>query len=149
MNMNAPETEEAFLAKAREALQASTAALPAEVLARLRESRRLAVEAASHPGPAWRRHGWVPAGAMAAVFVAVLGGALWLNGGEPSQAPASNFAAGANEDLPIVLNNDGLDMYADMDFYQWMETEDQPAAAPDDPEDSDDQDDDDSTGVGG
>lgn len=148
MNMNARETEEAFLEKAREALKASTAALPAEVLARLRESRRLAVEAASHPGPAWRRNGWVPAGALAAVFVAVLGGALWLNGGETPAAPGTNFAAGANEDMPIVLNNDGLDMYADMDFYQWMETEDQPAVAPDDPEDSD-EDDSDDTGVGG
>ena len=149
MNMNAPEIEEAFLKKAREALQASTAALPVEVLARLRESRRLAVEAASHPGPAWRRHGWVPAGALAMVFVAVLGGVLWLNGGQQPAAPGSNFAAGANEDMPIVLNNDGLDMYADMDFYQWMETEDQPAAAPaDDSQDTDDQDDDD-TGVGG
>lgn len=148
MNMNAPETEEAFLQKAREALRASTAALPAEVLARLRESRRLAVEASARPDPAWRRHGWgLPAGALAAVFVAVLGGVLWLNGGG-QPAPVNSFAAGASEDMPIVLTNDSLDMYADMDFYQWMESQDQPAAGQDDPEDSDDDEDDD-TGVGG
>jgi len=148
MNMNAPETDETFLRKAQEALRASTAALPAGVLARLRESRRLAVEASARPAPAWRRHGWgLPAGALAAVFVAVLGGALWLNGGG-QPAPANSFAAGASEDMPIVLTSDSLDMYADMDFYQWMETQDQPATPADDPEDSDDQDDDD-TGVGG
>ena len=63
------------------------------------------------------------------VFVGVIGGALWWMADAP--APAAPFAAGNNnEDMPIMISNDNLDMYADMDFYQWLETQDQPAPAP-------------------
>jgi hypothetical protein len=48
-----------------------------------------------------------------------------------------------------MMANDNLDMYADLDFYQWMETQDQPSVAPSDDTGDDSDDDDDDTGVGG
>jgi len=144
--MNKQDMDDIFIERVQTRFKASLGQLPPETLARLSEARRKAVDAVGQPGsrPAW---GWrLPAGAVALAFVAVVGGALWMGGGVMSGPSA--FTA-ANTDAPLMMTQDNLDMYADMDFYQWMETEDQPTPAPDDStlDDSDDEDDD--TGVGG
>jgi hypothetical protein len=144
--MNKQDMDDIFEKKVRERFQASLGSLSPKTLARLSEARRKAVDAIGQPGGfgwSWR----MPAGAVALAFVAVVGGALWTGGGNLSTpTPFTN----AHTDAPLMMANDNLDMYADMDFYQWMETEDQPTAAPDDGtiDDSGDDDDDD-TGVGG
>ena len=147
--MNSNEKDDIFAQKAREAFLASTATLSPGVLARLRESRRLAVEAVGAPKPLWQPQGWqLPAGALALVCVVVVAGALWTGG--LSTPPANASFTAANTDAPIMLTGDNLDMYADMDFYQWLESQDQPAPKTDPADDNDDDEsDDDSSGVGG
>jgi hypothetical protein len=78
----------------------------------------------------------------------VVGGALWWNGLMGPTAAPEPFNTAGNEDLPIVLTSDSLDMYADLDFYQWLESEDQAKKAPPPPE-TEDSDDSDDSGVGG
>ncbi|HEX2669019.1 MAG TPA: hypothetical protein VHP13_11655 [Gammaproteobacteria bacterium] len=142
--MNKHDMDDIFTQRLRERFLASTAGLDPKVLARLSEARRRAVDAVGSQ----RTHAWgwrMPAGAVALAFVAVVGGALWMSGSGPG--PSAPFSA-ANTDAPLIETQDNLDMYADLDFYQWMETQDQPVAAPDSDtvDDVDDQDDD---GVGG
>ncbi|HLW73704.1 MAG TPA: hypothetical protein VKT74_01395 [Gammaproteobacteria bacterium] len=144
--MNTPENDDIFARKAREVFLASTASLDSETLARLRTARARAVEAVGVPAR-WQMRGWrLPAGVAALIAVALLGGFLWM-GGAGTTAPASAFSK-ANSDAPLMMANDNLDMYGDMDFYQWMAAQDQPAAQPSEPVD-DSEDDDDDSGVGG
>lgn len=144
---NTLNTEENLTRRAREVFAASVAGLDAGTLARLRAARLKALEAAEHPLPRWQQLGWrLPAGAVALVFVAVMGGFLIANPGPGTPEAASPFAAGNNEDAPVVTAGDNLDMYADMDFYQWMAAQGQPAKPVEPAADSDDDDD---TGVGG
>ena len=144
--MNEQEMEDIFAKRVRELFLASTGSLDPQVLARLSEARRAAVDAVegSHSGfhLGWR----IPAGAVALAFVAIIGGALWTEGNVT--APGSSFSA-ASTDAPMMMTGDNLDMYADMDFYQWLATQDQPAPAPAADTSVDDSDDDDDTGVGG
>lgn len=145
--MNTLNTDEDLARRAREVFLASVAGLDARVLKGLREARLKAVEAAEGPHP--YHQGWrIPAGAMALVFVGVVGGALWWNGLMGPTAAPEPFNTAGNEDLPIVLTSDSLDMYADLDFYQWLESEDQAKKAPPPPE-TEDTDDSDDSGVGG
>jgi Protein of unknown function (DUF3619) len=144
--MNTPENDDIFARKAREVFLASTDRLDPEVLDRLRAARARAVEAVGQPAR-WQMQDWrLPAGVAALVTVAVLGGLLWM-GGANTPAPGSAFS-NANSDAPLMMANDNLDMYADMDFYQWMAAQDQTAQKPAEPVD-DSEDDDDDSGVGG
>ncbi|HEY1991164.1 MAG TPA: hypothetical protein VGH71_01795 [Gammaproteobacteria bacterium] len=144
--MNEQEMDDIFAKRAREVFLASTGSLKPDVLARLGEARRAAVAAAEGTRAGFHL-GWrIPAGAVALAFVAVIGGALWTEGNAP--APGSSFSA-ANTDAPMMMTGDSLDMYADMDFYQWLANQDQPAQAPAADTTVDDSEDDDDPGVGG
>ena len=145
--MNEQEMDDIFANRAREVFLASTGSLDPRVLARLSQARGAAVEAAEGTKSGFH-FGWrIPAGALALAFVAVIGGALWTEGNAP--APGSSFSA-VSTDAPIMMTGDNLDMYADMDFYQWLANQDQPAPAPAaDTSVDDSDDDDDNTGVGG
>lgn len=139
--------DENLTRRARDVFTASVAGLDAGTLARLRAARLKALEAAEHPLSRWQQLGWrLPAGAVALVFVTVVGGFLIANPGPGIPETASPFAAGNNEDAPVVTAGDNLDMYADMDFYQWMAAQGQPAKPVEPAADSDDDDD---TGLGG
>lgn len=145
--MNILNTDEKLTRRARELFLASVAGLDAGALARLKEARLKAVEAASTAQPAWSA--WrIPAGATALLAVAVVGSALWWNGLTGPVAAPEPFASASNDDLPIVLTSDNLDMYADLDFYQWLESQDKAKAATPPPEQTDDSDDSDDVGGG-
>jgi hypothetical protein len=146
--MNMQKNDDIFARRARETFLESTGKLDPKVLARLSEARRRAVDAVGQGKAPGLHLGWrIPASAMALVFVGVIGGALWMGGSAPS---ASAPFTQANTDAPLMMTGDNLDMYADLDFYQWMETQDQPAPAPAaDTSVDDSDDDDDDTGVGG
>lgn len=146
--MNKQEMDDIFANRARQVFLESTGKLDPQVLARLSEARRRAVDLVPDGRAAGRRHlGWrIPASAVALAFVGVIGGALWMGGN--SSGPATPFST-ASSDAPLMMTQDNLDMYADMDFYQWMETQDQPAPAPAADTSLDDSDDDDDTGMGG
>ena len=146
--MNTIKTDEDFTRRAREVFLASVENLPPGVLTRLRVARIQALEALEVSRPGWA--GWrVPAGAMALVSVAVVAGALWWNGlTGPVAAPEPFNTAANGDDLPIVLTSDNIDIYADLDFYQWLEVQDKKAKPATPPADQDEDDSDDS-GVGG
>lgn len=145
--MNMQEMDDIFANRARDVFLASTGRLDPQVLARLSAARRQAVERVAEGKVPARHLGWrIPASAMALAFVAVIGGALWVGGSNPAAPTAFTSASG---DAPLMMTSDNLDMYADMDFYQWMETQDQPAPAPAADTSVDDSDDDDDTGLGG
>lgn len=146
--MNTLDTDEKLARRARELFLASVAGLDAGVLARLRETRLKALEAAETPSAAWLQPWRVPAGAMALVLVGLVGGALWWNGLTGPVAAPESLNTAATDDLPMVVTSDSLDMYADLDFYQWLETQDKSKAATPPPADQTD-DSDDSDDVGG
>ncbi|MDE2234457.1 MAG: hypothetical protein KGL13_01880 [Gammaproteobacteria bacterium] len=104
-----------------------------EAIARLQNARRLAVESLSRPRPAWRRHSWaLPAGATAAILIAVATGMFWW---KLNSQPVLPFTTANNEDMSIVLGNDNLDMYADLDFYNWLQLQEQQKSQPSNPGD--------------
>jgi hypothetical protein len=122
MNTN-NETE--FLHKARSAFMHSLDQLDAQMTVRLRAARARAVETASAHRSLWHRRPWaLPAGAMTVLLVALASGVLWWN---QNPQPGIPFATGSNnnEDMSIVLSNDNLDMYADLDFYRWLQAQQQ------------------------
>lgn len=115
-------TEADFLKKAQAAFVASTERLDARTLARLREARMQALAAAGSRVPLWRTRWALPAGAAALACAVVIAGVVWLNFGSRPGVP---FAAPNTEDTAIVLSGDNLDMYANMDFYNWLQAEQQ------------------------
>ncbi|MDE2091298.1 MAG: hypothetical protein KGJ08_05305 [Gammaproteobacteria bacterium] len=119
-------TEETFLHTMRTAFVASLEQLDPRILARLREARMRAVESATLHRTSWRPRSWaLSTGATAVLLAALASGVLWWN---QSSQPAVPFATGNNnEDMSIVLGNDNLDMYADMDFYHWLQDRQQNA----------------------
>ena len=143
--MNTNEKDDIFVQKAREAFLASVAGLDPEVLGRLRAARVRAVEAVGQK-TLWFQ-GWrLPAGAAAVIAVGVLGTLLWMGlGASPAPTPFSS----ASTDAPMMMTGDSMDMYADMDFYQWMAAQEDQAQKPQEPTDQDQDDSDDDGDVGG
>lgn len=118
------DSEAVFLRKAHAIFMASVGALDDNVRTRLREARRSAVAVTIKPHPRfWLTGPWVlPAGAMAILVVAALGTFIWSDRMSQSVVP---FATRHHVDADIVLSKDNLDMYADMDFYRWLQTQKQ------------------------
>ncbi|MGH8306656.1 MAG: hypothetical protein ACRER0_00130 [Gammaproteobacteria bacterium] len=117
------DTETDFLYKTHARFMDNVANLDARVVSRLREARTLAVAEAGRHQPVWRARRWtLPAGAVAIAFAGVTTGLLWWSLGSQ---PAVPFAADSSQDMAIVLSSDNLDMYADMDFYSWLQAQQQ------------------------
>ncbi|HKT31367.1 MAG TPA: hypothetical protein VJS89_02595 [Gammaproteobacteria bacterium] len=117
------ETDNRMLQKARAAFRESVAALDAATLRRLQEARARALQQARTPRAFWHRPAWGASLSAAAIVVAaVIGGLVWWN---LNSQPSVPFAANNGEDMAIVLGNDNLDMYADMDFYRWLQAQQQ------------------------
>ncbi|MGH8363468.1 MAG: hypothetical protein ACRESQ_08985, partial [Gammaproteobacteria bacterium] len=85
--------------------------------------RERALEQARTPPAFWRRPAWGASLSAAVIVVAaVIGSLVWWN---LNSQPSVPFAANNGEDMAIVLSNDNLDMYADMDFYRWLQAQQQ------------------------
>jgi hypothetical protein len=112
----------AFEQRARRVFDDSVDALDAATLSRLNRARQTALARRDRDG---LTAGWRPV-ATAAV-VAVLAVALWL--GQAPEAPGPEpeavvaVAPEQAEDLEIVLQDDHLDMLADLEFYDWVGSE--------------------------
>jgi hypothetical protein len=118
MNEMHSEKEARLLEKARQSLLATEDRIEANTLSRLREARQRAVEAADARGrgffriPNWARIGGV-ATAAAAVIVLV----IWHD------TPKQDLPMKNADDVEIVLNvdsADNMDLYEDLDFYEWL-----------------------------
>jgi hypothetical protein len=122
-NSNADQDSE-FVDRSRRAFATSVASLDEAIALRLRAARQRALaEADRRRQPVWRVHPWaLPVGAAAAVCAVVIGGLIYSNQDQQMAVP---FAAASNNDMAIVLSTDNLDMYADMDFYRWLQAQQQ------------------------
>jgi hypothetical protein len=118
VNEKLSEKEARFLEKARQGLLASEEQLDAATASRLRHDRLKAVEAAGAHGrgffwiPNWARIGGV-ATAAAAVIVLM----IWHD------TPRQDLPMKNADDVEIVLNvdsADNMDLYEDLDFYEWL-----------------------------
>ena len=104
---------------ARELFNDSVDGLDAATLSRLNQNRQLALEkaAGSRGGLRWQQ--WVPATgvAAAAVFAVV----IWT-GNPPvdSLTPPSTAS-----DLEIILDVDDFEMLEDLEFYSWIDLDDE------------------------
>ncbi|MCU0530551.1 MAG: DUF3619 family protein [Syntrophales bacterium] len=115
MNGNLSEQETRFLGKARQALLASEDRLDAATLARLREARAKAVEAAGEPARGFFRvPNWMRAGAFATAAAAVIVFAVWVD------PPKQELPVKSVDEFEIVLYADNLELYEDLDFYEWL-----------------------------
>lgn len=115
MNGQQSEKESRFLEKARQALLASEERLDAATLARLRDARAKAVEAAGERARGFSRiPNWMRVGAVATAAAAVLVFAVWV---DPTR---QELPVKSPDEFEIVLNADNFDLYEDMEFYEWL-----------------------------
>lgn len=116
-----------FLDKVRVVFDESVRQVDAAAVAGLREARIGALTAAGSRVPVWRSRWALPAGAVAVVGAIVVASFIWFGFGSQPH-PSVPFVAQSNEDMAIELSGDNLDMYADMDFYRWLQVQQQDAA---------------------
>lgn len=111
-------SERDFLDRIKGALDESAARLDLKSQARLLGIRRKAVEAVAPPGerrfqiPRWLTTGAFVTGVVAVTMALVL-----------IPAPQKKSRLDKVEDLEIVSSKEGVDFYADMDFYRWLASE--------------------------
>ncbi|HET7650322.1 MAG TPA: hypothetical protein VFL15_06450 [Gammaproteobacteria bacterium] len=123
MNNSHADHDSEFVERSRRAFAASVASLDEAIALRLRQARQRALAEAGRRQPVWRAHPWaLPVGAAAVVCAAVIGSLVYSNQDQQMAVP---FAAASNNDMAIVLSTDNLDMYADMDFYRWLQAQQQ------------------------
>jgi hypothetical protein len=121
--MNDERDEKSLEQRAAQAFEASVAGLDGQTRSRLRQARMRAL-AAGGPGASWlaatRRYAWMPASVMAALLAAW---ALW----GPEPAGEAGLAAAPMGDLDILLAEEDLAVFEELEFYTWLE--DQPEVA--------------------
>ena len=118
MNEKLSEKEARFLEKARQSLLATEDRVEANTLSRLRDARVRAVEAADARGRGFFRiPNWARIGGVATAAAAILVFMIWFD------APKQDLPVKNADDIEIVLNvdsADNMDLYEDLDFYEWL-----------------------------
>lgn len=113
--MNLEEREDALNEKARALLDASTANLNGLTRHRLQEIRREALSASSESR--WRvlfYNRWKAFGALATAATGVAAVFLFMYS-SPQEFPVKN-----PEDVEILISQEPLDLYGNLDFYRWL-----------------------------
>jgi hypothetical protein len=113
--------EEAFAAKAKTLFDDSVAGLDGETRSRLNRGRQRALAELDNARPVWMQ--WMPAAGVAAA--AVLAVVIWTGNPAPD-VPAPAMV----DDIEILLDEDSLDMLEDLEFYSWIELEDEGEGVP-------------------
>ncbi len=120
-------TEEAFAARAKQLFDESVAGLDAETRSRLNRARQAALEELRSDRSVWVQ--WAPAAGVAtAAIVAVV---LWT--GIPSVDELAAEASAA--DFEILLTEDSFEMLEDLEFYSWIDLNEEADATTLQPED--------------
>ncbi|HEX9157047.1 MAG TPA: hypothetical protein VF827_03455 [Syntrophales bacterium] len=118
MNEKLSEKEARLLERARQSLLATEGLLEADTLSRLRDARVRAVEAADARGRGFFRiPNWARIGGVATAAAAVLVFMIWFD------TPKQDLPVKNADDIEIVLNvdsADNMDLYEDLDFYEWL-----------------------------
>jgi hypothetical protein len=116
--MNAKDPEKLLLEKAKDLLNLGVESLGPQTEQRLRDIRVRALSAAEEklPGFFFPRR-WVMVGSFAAATMAAVAVFFWMS---PSPEPLPT--TGQVEDLEIITSQERLDFYQNLDFYRWLET---------------------------
>ena len=105
--------EQRFLERAKTDLDESIEFMDAPTLSRLRQARTRALE---RLGEKRQRRYVVPIGALATASAALLVVILWTS--TPTLGPESVL-----DDLELLSSLDALDLYEDLEFYEWLEAD--------------------------
>ena len=108
--------------RARALFDDSVDELDAATLSRLNRSRHRALEAARSGHGIRQWVSWAPVGAVAAAAVVAV---LILQGGGPEIVPVETDQAA---DLEIILEGEEFEMLEDLEFYSWIDLEDDGAS---------------------
>ena len=109
-------TEDKFLQDAKRALETAEKQLDAGSVARLRATRRQAIEQGLHKA-ARARPGWLlPVGGFAtAGIVLAVAGLLWFS------APNGNLMQAGIGDMELLTAQENPDFFTELEFYEWLE----------------------------
>lgn len=107
-----------FAEKAKQLFDESVEDLDAQTRSRLNRGRQAALEELAKGRPGWGQ--WVPvAGVAAAAAAAVV---FWSG----NQQPADELTPGASAyDFEILLTEESFEMLEDLEFYSWMELDEE------------------------
>ena len=128
MSNNSREIDAQLIEAIRHRLDEQADGLDSATLLRLAQARRLALAAAVEPQRRWRRMmrpsrrpvgDWlVPAGAFASVLATAV--ALTLMVAEPG-----NESARVMDDVELLTAGEELELYENLEFYQWLQDREQ------------------------
>jgi len=118
-NGNGNKGEERFLNEVKQSLDARAESIDEKILLRLRKIRHQAIlEAEGRKKGVFFFPRWIQTGALATVATAVVLVVVWFY----SQRPA--FFLKNPEDFEIVSSQDQMELYENLDFYQWLAASD-------------------------
>lgn len=114
--------EDAFVKKAKQQFDESVERLDGETQSRLNRARHVALAEVDTGQSTWVQ--WAPATGVAAA--AVLGVVLWA--GNPATEDMATPAVAS--DMEILLTGDSLEMLEDLEFYSWIDLDEEMGALP-------------------
>ena len=104
--------EQSFLNNIRQALDNSSESLDADITRQLSLARYRALEQYEQKHSYWR-----PAGGVALATMLLVAIGVWqFSGYERSNGMAQNM-----DDLELMASSDSLQLYEDLEFYQWLD----------------------------
>ena len=104
--------EQSFLNNIRQALDNSSDSLDADITRQLRLARSRALEQYEEKYSYWR-----PASGFALATMLLVAIGVWQFSGYER----SNGMAQTMEDLELIASSDSLQLYEDLEFYQWLD----------------------------
>jgi len=107
-------TDDQLAHDAKQAFDRSVDGLDAATLSRLNRGRQAALAETARPGTEWLR--WAPATGLAAAVVLLFVMQQGPGDVDMISAPAS--------DLEILLGEESIEMYEDLEFYSWLDAQD-------------------------
>jgi hypothetical protein len=114
--------EDAFAKKAKQEFDESVARLDGETQSRLNRARHAALAEVGNSRPVWVQ--WAPAAGVAAAAVLVV--VMWS--GDP--AIDLDTVPAVADDMEILLTEDSLEMLEDLEFYSWIDFDEETEALP-------------------
>ncbi len=107
-------------ANVRATFDASVERLDATTRSRLARARAAAVDAAATPRSRFRNFLGIPQLGAAAAAAAVALAIVWLPG-DPGAPDAPDAGLTAFEDLDILMNDEELDLFEELEFFAWLD----------------------------